>query len=76
MDMELLASLFNHLLAHWAMSLFYWSITTNYEGLEGLDGSLDSSKFTARPHDMNPIEHACDCLQRRIAASNVQCGAR
>ena len=30
----------------------------------------------ARPFDINMIEHAWGCLQRRIAASNVQCGAR
>ena len=28
--------------------------------------------WLACPPDMNPIEHVWDCLQRRIAASNVQ----
>ena len=27
-----------------------------------------------RPPDINTIEHAWDCLQRRIVASNVHCG--
>ena len=66
MDMELWASLFIHLLANWVLSLFLWSITANYEGLEELEGSLD-----ARPPDINPIEDMGDCLQRRIAYSNV-----
>ena len=32
--------------------------------------------WLARPPDMNPIEHVWKCLQRTIAASNVQCGTR
>ena len=32
--------------------------------------------WLAHPPDMDPIEHVWDCLQRRIAASNVQCGTR
>ena len=32
--------------------------------------------WLARPPDMNPSERVWDCLQRRIAASNVQCGPR
>ena len=39
-------------------------------------GSLDASKFSAWTPDMNPIQHVWDCLHRRIAASNVQCGTR
>ena len=32
--------------------------------------------WLACPTDINPIEHVWDCLQRRIAASNVRCGTR
>ena len=32
--------------------------------------------WLAHPFDMNPIVHVWDCLQRRIAASNVQCGTQ
>ena len=39
-------------------------------------GSLQRMDWLARPPDMNLIEHVRDCLQRRITASNVQCGMR
>ena len=32
--------------------------------------------WLARPPNMKPIHHVWDCLQRRIATSNVQCWTR